>query len=355
MAKKLLIEKPCVGEDFQLVVHADGTITHLDFDRCFETDSEPVRSGSSGWYRTRVNLVMGYQASEPTHPIFPLLDSLAGWYRESFYLAEAEFGHQALDIVRLGEADDKPGTVLNGTGLLPKLDTAGPVVCGRNKCAYQGAENRSIGYLAGSESSMVKNSNVSEASRVLGVSRARYVYAYAMDLERRFGIQHTLAAPPQRYRFTPDDVKILAENRTRHISEPVGARRLCSSFPYCFTEDFTSTVQPIHFVDMSKSLIIKFHDSKIKEFLQRENEVSKLNRTAILETLAVHVKRTQAMMEENPCLWNDFQVMVHLDGSITQLDLDRCFHRTAVENHRIPVLENLQAWYAEALDSLDVF
>ena len=43
MAKKMLKRQPCLRKDFQLLAHSDGSITHIDLDRCLDEKERSMK------------------------------------------------------------------------------------------------------------------------------------------------------------------------------------------------------------------------------------------------------------------------------------------------------------------------
>lgn len=119
----------------------------------------------------------------------------------------------------------------------------------------------------------------------------------------------------------------------------------CLRFPGCPNQvssssnerTFVAFIQPIHYFDPSQYKVLKCYkgaSSRLRMKLLMKSALkndANVNRAEILDRLSRHIRRMKRMLDAEPCLWNDFQFMLMLDGSIVHLDFDRC----AVEEGKV--------------------
>ena len=231
--------------------------------------------------------------------------------------------------------------IRNGTELLDScLDNPDlHAVCGWHKCAFRC--NNNSGFLA------------SHANWLDG----EHEYNFAEEIFQKYGIPHTFAAAPSLYRFYKQDMDRMRRNRKfsgnnmshkdmRHFPGP-GDMRLAQ-------------VQPIHYLDPSTTALVKCHNDVHVPFdktLQQlaESTIQSLgsgfNRTAVASNLVESKHKLLTMTQHLPCLWMDFQYILNGDGTVVNVDLDRCIQKKKIERAECPEdVDRMTVRYLEYVD-----
>ena len=208
------------------------------------------------------------------------------------------------------------GTIYNGTELLdfcqdhPEL----PANCGWHKCAYRC--NKNLGLLA---SPIAKQWIDGEK-----------VPKFAEELFQKYGIPHTFNGLPSLYRFSNQDLHRLKKNRVRDGVKLDPEDK--NTFPG-WGEQSVALIQPIHYQDPKTTGCLKClynGDFPFNKTLQEiaagtiQSKGDGFNRTTVSLNLMNNLQKLRRMMEEKPCMWKDFQILFSGDGTITNVDVDRC-------------------------------
>ena len=210
----------------------------------------------------------------------------------------------------------------NGTELLESC-TNNPQMnsqCGFYKCAYRCTNNS--GFLAIPQ----------------GIINEDQAYRFAEEIFQKYGVRHTLAAPPSFYRMNAADLAKMKSHRVLVRDGTLLGPRDDRSFPgrmYRTATSLVVSIQPVHYLDPDTTKILKCDTNKVYNFEQRIGELAAtelqrkghaFNRTEVALNLAQGQQHLKQMMTEMPCFWRDFQFILQSDGTVYNLDLDRCAH-----------------------------
>lgn len=186
------------------------------------------------------------------------------------------------------------------------------VPCGSQKCFYHLISNRQVGYLVNPETK-------SNRLKVLNDG-----WELANRLEREHGIQHFLLSPPTPVKVSKEMAKRLNHNlyieRTRKIQRGKKAHR--------FPKYSTVYVQKVQMAP-KQHLLLGCVPSKVaafrKDLVKFMPNVNRNHTDTFLENVSKNLKDAKTLIDREPCLVKDFQVMIDTKGRLYHLDFDRCF------------------------------
>lgn len=185
----------------------------------------------------------------------------------------------------------------NGGGLLGLLDLNQRAACGRHKCFYQAKDDSTKGYL------------VATRTRVEELEKG---WEYANCLEQTYGISHYMNAGPFTSHLSNDMASSLNEiafSFSDEIEPPTFIKETV------VVQEVTPAEDPHMLIGCNKK---KRHFLKSAYFDEFVEQIP--NKKKFLKTLDKNVRTMFDTIRSEPALMDDFQVIVHQDGSMHYLD-----------------------------------
>jgi hypothetical protein len=185
------------------------------------------------------------------------------------------------------------------------------VPCGSQKCFYHLKSNREIGYLVAPQT---------KSGRMPLLESG---YTLAKELERDFNMTHFLLGPPTEHIVSSDLAKRLNRNfyieRTRKMQ--TGSKAIMR-----FPKASTILTQKVKLAPR-RHLLIGCGDSKIQAFKKNAPKFLPHIRykESFVKNLHESLALTKRLLEHEPSLFKDFQVMLDTHGQLHHLDFDRVF------------------------------
>jgi len=235
------------------------------------------------------------------------IDATLSWINDTEHIKTLE---ASTSISRTSISTTKNDTTRDDVFLLENLGRPKRVPCGSYKCFFRLKTNRQVGYLVAPEM---------KSDRIKSLKAG---WELAKQLESDYNIQHFLLGPPTKQKVSPQLAKRLNRNlyheRYRIILKGKKANR--------FLEGSTALIQKVKLAP-KQHLLIGCLDAKVRAFEQdwpnflphikyKESFARNFN-----ESL-VEVKK---ILEMEPCLVKDMQVLLDSKGNFYHLDFDRCF------------------------------
>ena len=216
-------------------------------------------------------------------------------------------------------------TSVDDTFQLKNLDISKRVPCGANKCFFRLKTNVNVGYLVQPDVFRYDtHTSPDQLFKTLEVS-----WEFAEQLRRKHGIKHFLLEAPTKINVNERLAKQLNSNIW---SEARGVQYDTDRFP----EGSTAFIQKVRLAP-EPNLIIGCTASKRDQFKRNADtflaEVS--DKEAFARHFAENMKLTRSLLDSEPCLFKDFQILLHTNGEVFHLDFDRCFSSRGAENKRI--------------------
>jgi len=188
--------------------------------------------------------------------------------------------------------------------------------CGAQKCLLPLKHDKRIGYLVAN-------------SFAPGLS-LRMQQAYNMSLEiieMQYGMEHVYIAAPHEEEIDNSFREWLWNNRTTGYN---GQKQL-ARFPRNKV-----TVQAVEIIPSNESILFGCERPRLLDGVhQLVRLYTPENMKGIdLDSLAVKVSsqfsKLHQLMEDYPCLFDDFQIFLTRSGRLVHMDVDRCFSRSAI-------------------------
>lgn len=271
--KTMLETEPCLMYDFQTMLDMDGHIYNLDVDRCFDRHNV-----------SRKVIVSQEKATK-------CLDAL-------------EHIQQRIHDVLF--ENGKPKT------LLDDLDTSQRVPCGTYKCFFRSKSNATVGYLVSrSAAHFVRE-------RLIMLESG---YDLAKSLKRRYDINNFLLEPPIDVTVSTKEV---AERMNQNLWSELKDEYLNQTF---FPEKKQVFVQKCK-VAPEPNLLIGCDDYKSTNYVNYLEEfmLQVSDKASFVDTLKENLSKTRDLLQEESCLFYDFQVLMDTQGKVYHFDFDRCYH-----------------------------
>jgi hypothetical protein len=185
------------------------------------------------------------------------------------------------------------------------------VPCGSQKCFYHLKSNRQVGYLVAPEM---------KSDRLKSLEAG---WELAKQLETDYNIQHFLLAPPTKLKVSNQLATRLNRNLFIEKSRKIlGQRKAKKRFPKG-SKVLTQKVK----MAPKRHLIIGCVDSKVRAF--KKDLPNFISYVKYKESFAQNFNESFAaakkVLDVEPCLVKDFQVLVDTKGRTFHLDFDRCF------------------------------
>lgn len=183
------------------------------------------------------------------------------------------------------------------------------VPCGSQKCFYQLQSNPQVGYLVAPQTNSGRLSILQSG------------YQLAQQLESDYNVTHFLLGPPTEIRVSNELAKHL--NRNLYI-ESKG--RLRTGRHACrFPKGSMAVTQKVALAP-KRHIILGCVKSKVRAF---EHDIPKFLRhhvkykQSFIQNFHESLKAAKRLLENEPCLMKDFQLMVDEKGRSYHLDIDR--------------------------------
>ena len=182
-------------------------------------------------------------------------------------------------------------------GLLGLLDLNSKAACGRHKCFYRAKEDPTKGYL------------VATRTRVEELEKG---WEYANCLEQTYGINHYMNAGPFTSHLSKDMASTLNEiafSFSDEIEPPTFIKETV------VVQEVTPAEDPHMLIGCNKKKRHFLQSSYFDEFVEQIP-----NKKKFLKILDKNVRTMFDTIRSEPALMDDFQVIVHQDGSMHYLD-----------------------------------
>ena len=181
-------------------------------------------------------------------------------------------------------------------------------------------------------------------SQIWAFAQWNRTYAFAQELQERFKVKHTLLGPPHITTLPEEQAARLNANMTyspagfMRYKYDHGWKRVSYPPPYPAGKDVT--VQAVRACPWPACIIVgcdveklsRFNfdkpDARLEGFLRHARKRrmgAKQNRTKVIQDFKRGIASVAASVKAHPCLKFDFQVYLRTDGSVFNVDLDRCF------------------------------
>lgn len=163
-------------------------------------------------------------------------------------------------------------------------------LCGREKCFFRSLNDHLHGYLIG---------NPGQST----LSKAMSAYDYAAKLKSKYNIRHFYTSPPLEMKVPENFLKKLSD---KYVSYYEGAQSVI--------------VQPV-ITAPEGSIIARCYDDRV--LLGRLQFILQSMTTESKENLLAELEDTMRIVQAEPILIKDFQLLVDQQGHIYHLDFDR--------------------------------
>jgi hypothetical protein len=188
------------------------------------------------------------------------------------------------------------------------------VFCGANKCFFPLKSDPKIGYLVAPSKRQSKEQSETDWFRTLEAS-----WELAEQVEREYDIQQFLLEAPINITISHDLAAHLNRNLWRESRAKFERKER-------FPEQSTAFIQKVKTAP-TPNLLFGCAHSKVQQFQREVDEFIPLIRRK--KRFARHFRKymdqARVMMQKEPCLIKDFQVLVDTNGRLYHLDFDRCF------------------------------
>ena len=196
-----------------------------------------------------------------------------------------------------------------------KLDLAKQVPCGQYKCFFRSKSDPGVGYL-------VAPSQRKMDTTLKWFETLEAGWQLSQDLEKKCAIQHFLLEPPTKFKVSSDLAKRLNKNLYSEKREKVIRGKNSKRFP----KGSIAFMQKVKTAP-KKGIVIGCADSKLVQFKKNANKFAKSIKYVnnFGRNWSEGLATAKQLIETEPCLTKDFQVLVDEKGNFYHLDFDRCF------------------------------
>jgi hypothetical protein len=192
--------------------------------------------------------------------------------------------------------------------------------CGTFKCFYplkNTYQEKRVGYVAGTDSSLEQS------------LWAAYNFSITI-LQGEYGMQHTALAPPEMVPFQQGDelAFLLDHNKTGSNDQPRADVPSFAGHPRTYVqlvEDILSSEEPALFWGTSKNKQ-KLGMDAMQDWLRPIRSLSETGRREVVRRFESDARKLDKLLEDHPCLYDDFQLFIRNTGEIVHFDVDRCFY-----------------------------
>ena len=217
--------------------------------------------------------------------------------------------------------------------------------CGYNKCYFpsQLSERENEGWLIGlprcettelSELHFYQGFGCDDGSASTPPSFPQWsrTWAFAERLQKRFGVGHTLSRPPEIATLAPEQARSLNFKLKRRVDLlhrphwPVsGPGRADDTTPRYYSPG-PHPVQAVRSCSWPACIVLGCVNLKAHSFIRGAQSfiAHAPNKTKLSQGIKRNFARVAVMVKAHPCLKVDFQVFLRNDGSVLNIDLDRC-------------------------------
>ena len=174
-------------------------------------------------------------------------------------------------------------------------------------------------------------------------------WEFAEQLQTRFGVGHMLSRPPEITALTSEQAKSLNDNLKREIDrlKCPGYKPALGSMlePKRYYSSGPHPVQAVRSCPWPSCIMLGCTSLKANSFIRGRTSflAHAPNKTKLSQGIRRNFARVKAMVKAHPCLKLDFQVFLRNDGSVLNIDLDRCYQlELATSMHSPPLSEAFQ-------------
>ena len=197
------------------------------------------------------------------------------------------------------------------------------VQCGWDKCFFSSKSNNQVGYL------VARSSGMSSKEKQKRLKSLELAYQLAKHLEQEYNIQHFLMDAPFNITVTQSmEARMNSNLKSETGRQSFNNRR----FPKGSTA-FVEKVKPApkHTLLIGcKSSKLNLFNKVVDKFIQRVQDTESFAR----QFKAGFAKLRELLVHE-PCLLDDFQVIIDAKGNLYHLDFDRCFSMKYATKKRV--------------------
>ena len=259
--------------------------------------------------------------------------------RDSVTLKENAQPHESQSVERAGGLKNETNKTVSTSDspalsfTLNDIDQTEPIVCGKTKCLAKLRGREDAAYL------------VSPRRERFRSMRAAWEFVESLPNQTNITMEHIYQSSPWLMPLDPAMASWLENNRVhpdafhdgsvlrranRTTTEESNVYRSKSSKQFQGKEEVL--VQLVTRIDQSDALQFGCLPHKFKpvyDYGGLQAWLTHVQRTrgteTTLETFDANVRNLDDFLEQEPCLWHDFQVFITSDGRIIHFDVDRCF------------------------------
>ena len=202
------------------------------------------------------------------------------------------------------------------TSFLPQnLALPNRIPCGKEKCFFRLKSDRNVAFLV---SRFEDRDDRQERFETLQAG-----WQLATMLEQEYHIHHFLLAPPEIIIISS---KLESRMNTNLWSEKYEKKTYKNKGQKRFVRGSKAFIQKVQ-VAPSKPLLVGCAASKLEPFFKHVDAYKRAVRYP--ESYAQNIQQgfntSRQMLQKEPCLIKDFQIMLDTKGNVFHLDFDRCF------------------------------
>ena len=202
------------------------------------------------------------------------------------------------------------------------LSVTNATTCGGDKCYFEGERERR-GWLVGGRAFLIQQSRGWE---------------FAEKLREDFGVDHLLSGPPFLASLSRTQAKELnarlnqSLDRSRRPMWRISGAKSKNGAKQHYVPG-PHPVQAVRACPWPECMVLKCVDDKLLRGLGPNNLTAQAiegfvarapNKTRLRLGIQRNFAPVEAMIQAHPCLKHDFQVYLRNDGSVLNIDLDRC-------------------------------
>jgi hypothetical protein len=202
------------------------------------------------------------------------------------------------------------------------------IPCGSFKCFYRLKTAPQVGYLVAHASTKQQDDGVIR-SRLTALLEG---WQLGEKLRNEYGIQHFMLEPPSNTTVTFDlaqhlNYNLFSEKHHKYFTDKMVRTK-------GFHEGTDIYYQKMQLAPKNH-LILGCVESKMTVFQQRLAHFCSLveDKELFLDNIQGHFATARKLLEKEPCLVKDFQVMLDASGQVYHLDFDRCFSSSGSKWH----------------------
>lgn len=198
---------------------------------------------------------------------------------------------------------------------LKNLDVSKRVPCGANKCFFRLKTDPTVGYLVQPDVFRYdKRTSPEQLFHTQVVS-----WEFAEQLRTEHGIHHFLLEPPSKVKVTKKLARKLNANIFSEAREVKYKKRRFPRGSTAFIQKVRLAPEP-NIIFGSTPTKRAYFKRNADEFLEKVSD-----KEAFLKRFSEGLRLTKKLLASEPCLCNDFQVLLDTSGHLHHLDFDRCF------------------------------